>query len=269
MADAGLPCVGFAVGARAPASARREYRAPAGSAAWRASHDRYREVIGHFPTGVAVVTLQGPTAPRASPRTPSRRSRSSRCCCSSASTTPRARCPRSGQRALRRQRARAGQEELARVFASKRVAAREVRGRRPTRVAHGVPVLDGALAWLACDLRELHPGRRPHDRDRRGHAHGRAPGGRRCLPRAALLRSTRGVASRPRARQRQERDDERGDRHHADLAAHDRRTTRALPSSGSAPTPARPRGRARRAPSAPRASRSCSAMNETATGSRT
>ena len=25
-------------------------------------------------------------------------------------------------------------------------------------VAHGVPVLDGALAWFACDLRELVPG---------------------------------------------------------------------------------------------------------------
>ena len=52
---------------------------------------------------------------------------------------------------------RAGQEDLARVFASKRVARGEVRGGTHT-VDHGVPVIDGALAWLACDLVELHPG---------------------------------------------------------------------------------------------------------------
>jgi flavin reductase (DIM6/NTAB) family NADH-FMN oxidoreductase RutF len=52
---------------------------------------------------------------------------------------------------------RAGQEELAAVFASKRVAREKFES--VTHVdAHGVPVLDGALAWLACDLRELHPG---------------------------------------------------------------------------------------------------------------
>jgi 3-hydroxy-9,10-secoandrosta-1,3,5(10)-triene-9,17-dione monooxygenase reductase component len=51
---------------------------------------------------------------------------------------------------------RAGQEELAAVFASKRVA-REKFESVTHEIAHGVPVLDGALAWLACDLRELHP----------------------------------------------------------------------------------------------------------------
>ena len=52
---------------------------------------------------------------------------------------------------------RAGQEDLAAVFASKRVA-REKFESVTHADAHGVPVLDGALAWLACDLRELHPG---------------------------------------------------------------------------------------------------------------
>ena len=51
---------------------------------------------------------------------------------------------------------RAGQEDLAAVFASKRVSREKFES--VTHVdAHGVPVLDGALAWLACDLRELHP----------------------------------------------------------------------------------------------------------------
>jgi flavin reductase (DIM6/NTAB) family NADH-FMN oxidoreductase RutF len=52
---------------------------------------------------------------------------------------------------------RAGQEELAAVFASKRVG-REKFEAVTHADAHGVPVLDGALAWLACDLRDLHPG---------------------------------------------------------------------------------------------------------------
>jgi flavin reductase (DIM6/NTAB) family NADH-FMN oxidoreductase RutF len=52
---------------------------------------------------------------------------------------------------------RAGQEDLARVFASKRVAREKFQAVTHT-VAHGVPVLDDALAWLACDLIELHPG---------------------------------------------------------------------------------------------------------------
>jgi flavin reductase (DIM6/NTAB) family NADH-FMN oxidoreductase RutF len=52
---------------------------------------------------------------------------------------------------------RAGQEELAAAFASKRVAAQKFAAFTHT-VAHGVPVLDGALAWIACELVELLPG---------------------------------------------------------------------------------------------------------------
>jgi len=51
---------------------------------------------------------------------------------------------------------RSDQEDLARVFASKRVAREKFEAVTHT-VAHGVPVLDGALAWLACDLEALHP----------------------------------------------------------------------------------------------------------------
>jgi flavin reductase (DIM6/NTAB) family NADH-FMN oxidoreductase RutF len=52
---------------------------------------------------------------------------------------------------------RAGQEELAAMFASKRMPAEKFESVTHT-VAHGVPVLDDALAWIACDLVELLPG---------------------------------------------------------------------------------------------------------------
>ncbi|HEU4657264.1 MAG TPA: flavin reductase family protein [Capillimicrobium sp.] len=51
---------------------------------------------------------------------------------------------------------RAGQEDLAAVFASKRVAAEKFEAVTHN-VEHGVPVLDDALAWVVCDLQELHP----------------------------------------------------------------------------------------------------------------
>ena len=86
---------------------------------------------------------------------------------------------------------RAGQEDLARVFASKRVAREKFEA--VTHVdAHGVPVLDGALAWLACDLEGPAPGGRPHDRDRRDHAHGRRPRRRAARVVPGRVRHVRG-----------------------------------------------------------------------------
>jgi 3-hydroxy-9,10-secoandrosta-1,3,5(10)-triene-9,17-dione monooxygenase reductase component len=52
---------------------------------------------------------------------------------------------------------RTGQEDVARVFASKRIAKDKFAAATHT-VEHGVPVLDGALAWTVCELRELVPG---------------------------------------------------------------------------------------------------------------
>lgn len=52
---------------------------------------------------------------------------------------------------------RSGQEDLAAMFASKRMPAEKFESVTHT-VAHGVPVLDDALAWVACDLVELLPG---------------------------------------------------------------------------------------------------------------
>jgi 3-hydroxy-9,10-secoandrosta-1,3,5(10)-triene-9,17-dione monooxygenase reductase component len=42
------------------------------------------------------------------------------------------------------------------VFASKRVPAEKFEA-VTHRIEHGVPVLDDALAWLACDVHALHP----------------------------------------------------------------------------------------------------------------
>jgi 3-hydroxy-9,10-secoandrosta-1,3,5(10)-triene-9,17-dione monooxygenase reductase component len=118
---------------------------------------RFRQVIGHFPTGVAIVTCYGPDGPTGL-TTNAITSVSLEpllllvCFDNTSRTLP----------AVREARRfcvnvlRAGQEDLARVFASKRVA-REKFEAVTHLEAHGVPVLDGALAWLACDLDALHP----------------------------------------------------------------------------------------------------------------
>jgi 3-hydroxy-9,10-secoandrosta-1,3,5(10)-triene-9,17-dione monooxygenase reductase component len=118
---------------------------------------RFREVVGSFPTGVAIVTADGPDGP--SGLTTNAVASVSLdpvlllvCFDNASRTLPAVReARRFAVNVLR-----AGQEDLAAVFASKRVA-REKFEAVTHRVAHGVPVLDGALAWLACDLDVLHP----------------------------------------------------------------------------------------------------------------
>src|ERR1041385_513497 len=51
----------------------------------------------------------------------------------------------------------AGQEDLARLFASKLPEAEKFAGVQHS-VHDGIPVIDGALAWVGCTLRELIPG---------------------------------------------------------------------------------------------------------------
>jgi len=118
---------------------------------------RYREVIGHFATGVAIVTCNGPDGPTGL-TTNAITSVSLEpllllvCFDNTSRTLP-------AVRATRRFAVnvlRAGQEDLARVFASKRLAHEKFEAATHM-LAHGVPVLDGALAWLACDLIDLHP----------------------------------------------------------------------------------------------------------------
>jgi 3-hydroxy-9,10-secoandrosta-1,3,5(10)-triene-9,17-dione monooxygenase reductase component len=112
--------------------------------------------MGHFATGVAVVTVDTPHGPQG--MTANAVASLSLdpvlvlvCFDNDARTLPEVqRARRFGVNVLS-----AGQEELARRFASKedtKFAA------VPHDVHDGIPVLDGALAWVGCDLDRLVPG---------------------------------------------------------------------------------------------------------------
>lgn len=118
----------------------------------------YRDTIGQLATGVTVVTTTGPGGPAGMTTN----------AVTSLSLEPLLLlvCFDRGSRTLEVVRGsrrfavnilRAGDRELAAVFASKRVA-REKFDSVTHSEAHGVPVLDRALAWIACELRELVPG---------------------------------------------------------------------------------------------------------------
>ncbi len=103
----------------------------------------YRDTIGRFPTGVAVVTATGPDGPAGMTTN----------AVTSLSLDPVLLlvCFELRSRTLEVVRTsrrfavnvlRAGDEELAAVTHTEE---------------HGVPVLDRALAWIACELRELRP----------------------------------------------------------------------------------------------------------------
>jgi flavin reductase (DIM6/NTAB) family NADH-FMN oxidoreductase RutF len=118
---------------------------------------RFRQVIGNFATGVAIVTCHGPDGPTGL-TTNAITSVSLEpvlllvCFDNSSRTLPAVRdAGRFAVNVLRD-----GQEDLARVFASKRVAEEKFEA-VTHEIAHGVPVLDNALAWLACDLRDMYP----------------------------------------------------------------------------------------------------------------
>lgn len=117
----------------------------------------YRRAIGHWATGVAVVTCSGPDGPAGLTTN----------AVSSVSLEPLLLlvCFDNGSRTLDAVRGagrfavnvlRAGREDLAAVFASKRLQAEKFEA-VTHRIEHDVPVLDDALAWMACDVHELHP----------------------------------------------------------------------------------------------------------------
>jgi flavin reductase (DIM6/NTAB) family NADH-FMN oxidoreductase RutF len=118
----------------------------------------FRDTIGHLATGVCVVTALGPDGP-AGLTTNAVASLSLRpqllvvCFDNASRTLPVVRA--AGRFAVNI--LRLGQEDLARTFASKRVAREKFAACTHT-VDHGVPVLDGVLAWLVCDLDAEHPG---------------------------------------------------------------------------------------------------------------
>ncbi|MFP5364001.1 MAG: flavin reductase family protein [Thermoleophilia bacterium] len=121
----------------------------------------FRDTIGRFPTGVAIVTASGPDGPAGMTTN----------AVTSLSLDPLLLivCFELRSRTLEVVRAsrrfgvnvlRAGDEELAAVFASKRVGPQkfEALTAHNWSEVHGVPVLDRALAWVACEVRELLPG---------------------------------------------------------------------------------------------------------------
>ena len=118
---------------------------------------RYRAVIGHFGTGVCVVTAEGPDGSVGM---------TANAVCSvsldpllllvcfdnAARTLPIVReTRRFGVNVLA-----AGQEETARIFASKLPETEKFAG-VGHRLHDGVPVIEGVLAWLGCHLTELVP----------------------------------------------------------------------------------------------------------------
>ena len=118
----------------------------------------FRDTIGRFATGVAVVTATGPGGPAGLTTN----------AVTSLSLDPLLLlvCFEARSRTLEVVRSsrrfavnvlRAGDEELAAVFASKRVGPQKFAAVAHAE-AHGVPVLDSALAWIACELLELRPG---------------------------------------------------------------------------------------------------------------
>jgi flavin reductase (DIM6/NTAB) family NADH-FMN oxidoreductase RutF len=116
---------------------------------------RYRHVIGHFATGVAVVTAQGPVGMTANALCSLSLDPLLLLVCfdNSARTLP----PIQATRRFAVNILRHGQHELSNAFASKDPQ-HEKFAEINWREHEGVPVLEDALAWLVCDLREMHPG---------------------------------------------------------------------------------------------------------------
>ena len=120
--------------------------------------DRFRSVMGHFATGVTVVTAGSPEGPVGM---------TANAVCSlsldpllllvafdnEARTLPAVRAiGRFGVNVLA-----AGQEDLARLFASKLPESEKFAG-VPHTVHDGIPVIEDALAWVGCRLERLIPG---------------------------------------------------------------------------------------------------------------
>jgi 3-hydroxy-9,10-secoandrosta-1,3,5(10)-triene-9,17-dione monooxygenase reductase component len=118
----------------------------------------FRAVMGHFATGVTVVTASGPEGPVGMT--------ANAVCSLSLDPLLLLVCFDNEARTLRvvRERGRfgvnvlaAGQEELARLFASKAPEDEKFAGVQHT-VHEGIPVIEGTLAWVGCTLERLVPG---------------------------------------------------------------------------------------------------------------
>jgi 3-hydroxy-9,10-secoandrosta-1,3,5(10)-triene-9,17-dione monooxygenase reductase component len=131
---------------------------PLSGAHTEADRQRFRAVMGHFATGVAVVTGSGDDG-AVGMTTNALCSLSLDpllvvvCFDNAARTLPVVReSERFAVNVLR-----AGQETLSGQFASK-LPVEQKFAAVDYRLEHGVPVLEGVLAWVVCDLAELLPG---------------------------------------------------------------------------------------------------------------
>ncbi|HEX4008395.1 MAG TPA: flavin reductase family protein [Solirubrobacteraceae bacterium] len=115
----------------------------------------FREVFGRFATGVAVITSSGPAGPGGMT--------ANALCSLSLDPLLALVCFENRARTLPIVREAglfavnllaAGQEDLAGVFASKLPESEKLDG-VAHRLQHGVPIIDGSLAWAVCELREL------------------------------------------------------------------------------------------------------------------
>jgi flavin reductase (DIM6/NTAB) family NADH-FMN oxidoreductase RutF len=119
---------------------------------------RFRDVMGHFATGVTVVTANGKSGPVGMT--------ANAVCSLSLDPVLLLVCFANGARTLNvvRETKRFGvnvlahgQQELARLFASKAPEPTKFAGVRHT-VQDGIPVIEGTIAWVGCTLQELIPG---------------------------------------------------------------------------------------------------------------
>lgn len=113
---------------------------------------RFRDTVGAFATGVTVVTAPGPAGLTTNAFTSVSLDPPLVLVCFDAGSRTLDAVRRSGIYGVNV--LRAGQEELAAVFASKRVSAEKYAEVSHTE-EHGVPILDDALAWLVCEVTDL------------------------------------------------------------------------------------------------------------------
>ncbi|HWM54012.1 MAG TPA: flavin reductase family protein [Solirubrobacterales bacterium] len=117
--------------------------------------DRFRTAMGMLPTGVTVVSATGPEGPAGAT--------ANAVCSLSIEPMLMLACLDRGSRTLLAVQAanrfgisvlHAGQEEIARAFATKAPVADKWAG-VPWTKRDGAPAIDGALAFVACDLRDV------------------------------------------------------------------------------------------------------------------
>jgi flavin reductase (DIM6/NTAB) family NADH-FMN oxidoreductase RutF len=118
-------------------------------------HELFREVFGRFATGVAVITSAGPRGTGGMT--------ANALCSLSLDPLLALVCFENRARTLPivREAGRfavnvlaSSQEDVARVFASKLPEAEKLEA-VAHRIEHGMPIIDGVLAWAVCELREM------------------------------------------------------------------------------------------------------------------